>query len=512
MPKFAMTLDGARFAILIGVVVLLVVVAWTLARASIDPMHAPRLREVDFAFKRECSDENGVLYMFESGYDSKEGIKKNVAFSNPEAGVLLGCQTVEDSFGAPFTVLASELETIDAKIRSGEYAPKTERDRLVLYFELVYPNSRRWSSMSLGALQEYYQSLEIYYKFPGKIAPATKIEQHRPPYRRFYQTPNGVVLDQDPDRLGVTTRYIEVVHFGNNNSIMTKPQQLFSGTYYYPVRGSGLFLPLGNTLTAYNKIHALRLLHVTDEEILRYVGGGFLTFLGVDSKAWWADFVKSPRNRKRYALEDRPDEYWATMCVLNKYATTSDSRCDRRPMAVGEGGAVAPDFEYGMYSKQVKYIPDALHKIIDEMVGGKCVRRGLVKDPSTKKYKEESLYYGGGDTIDRFLAQRGQQAGLDTMQFIREAQMSAGKSANIGVELVDLRDAMASQSRLMRLDPFQRPYEGPENLFLATRNYEIDASNVSSKLLAVGVIRPFKSDASFDVLVPKRNFDYWNRY
>ena len=40
--------------------------------------------------------------------------------------------------------------------------------------------------MSLAALQNYYQSLEFYYKLPAEIMPQTKVVARRPVDQSFY--------------------------------------------------------------------------------------------------------------------------------------------------------------------------------------------------------------------------------------------------------------------------------------------------------------------------------------
>lgn len=459
-----------------------------------------------FEFRERCDEAGGVIYSYNSGYPPN-GIASDDKLQH--AGVLLGCQS-RANFGDPFTIFFDELSDIQQKIDSGIYAPQNEHDRLSLYFQLVYPSTPDyvWSDMSLPDLVNFYQSMEFYYKLPDAIQPDTPIELKRSAEQRFFRTPGGVVIDQDPDRPGVTTPFIEVIHWGNNNSQLAAPQTLYAGTYYYPVRGSGLFLPLGQCLTAFNKVHALKQLGIPNEWILQYCGFYFIHFVRIDSFGWWAEFVKSPQNTKGYQLGDRPDEFWRRTCTLNKNGLRSSQSCRAKPLLSPAGAEETAETAFGMYKSSLTYIPEALDGVIEDMVKGKCVREGF-KTVDGKKVKRR-IYYGGGDTLDRYMAQQATAAGFDTIQLLREAQLSVTSNAIHGTEFIDLRDAIASQQRILRLDPFQRPHTLPDTIVNKLR-YEVKVP-MQDQMMSMTIVEPYDHGKIFtEVQARTRNLEYWDR-
>jgi len=412
-----------------------------------------------FAYKNMCQDRDGTLLWNES-FD----------VDGDESGVLLGCAKV-DEYGNPVdTIAKSEIDEIEAKINSGEYNPETEKERLELYFHIVYPKTPRseWSRMSLQELVDSYQDLEVYYNLPSTIMPTTEKIIRREGDREFYRVPKGVILDQDPHRLGVTTPYIEVIRFGSMNNYYRDPT-LFGGTYYYPSKGSGVFLPMGIYLTAFNKVHAMKLLDVPNSDIVQVGGRDFQNFLKSDSDALWETIKTS-----------NPDadsrDYWVSACVMDKHISTQDESCD--PM-------------YGRYTKKIYYMPEALDRIINEMVAGKALR----KDRNGKL-----VYYGIGDTGDRFLGQVASSRGYDTLQLLREAQMSISGDAQVGTEVIHLYEPVASQAYLTRLDPLERPYTYPE---LESIRYlqDPDVAPVSSDYLSPSVLNPFENELCNEDLI-----------
>ena len=440
----------------------------------IDINRLPTEEETDFDFKRQCRLDDGTIYLY-----------KSADIDNQYSGTMLACEK-RIEYGSPEVILNSEIMDIISNINNDVYKPKNEKERLVLYFKLVYPNSTdNWKNMSLEELQDYYQDLEFYYKLPPAIMPQTEIVINRDNKQRFYRVPKGVILDQDPHRLGVTTSYIEVTHFGPTSALLRKPR-LFNGTYYYPAKGSGLYLPVGETLIAYNKVHALKMLDVLNKDIVVVGGRDFQTFLKKDSDALWEQILQSNPNANR-------EDTWVKACVVDKHATEQDPNCS--PFM-------------GTWTKTIEYIPAALDLIIEEMVSGKSLRMDYKKQPD-KSVKLVKVYYGLGDTGDKLLAQIARNRSYDSLQFLREAQMSLEGDAIVGTEYLHLVEPIYSQTYLMRLDPFSRPYDVSEEPNMQPHiKYLLDndISPVKVQMLTQGVFDPWEEEhLKFDVIVPPRN-------
>ena len=432
-----------------------------------------------FPFKNVCQYVHGAT-----------SLRNPTSADDPFDGTLLAC-SLQTNYGNPETVLFSEIADIQAQIRAGTLHPRNERERLATYFRIVYPEAPpgAWESMPLDALENYYQSLEFYYKLPAEIMPQTQVVARRPVDQSFYQVPAGVMIDQDPNRLGETAPYIEVVRFGNMFSPMRDPT-LFNGSYYYPVRGSGLYIPVGRCLISYNKIHALKQLGVYNSEIVPYAGRDFQSFLQADSKAMWADVVaKNPKADKNTA--------WVKTCVVDKHATDATKSGDCKPLM-------------GWQTKPISYYPPALDRMIDEMASGKSLRMAPRKQPDGTT-KDVKVYYGGGDTLDRFLGQLARDRGYDTLQFLREAQMALAGDAIVGNEIVKLEEGLYAQAEYVRLDPFSQPYLPPYNPHTeASVQYLLDGTidPVAPRFVAASLYMPYTEDDSspLDVVVPARNF------
>ncbi len=396
----------------------------------------------------------------------------------------------------------SLLSEILKKIKSGdpEYNPKTERERLLLYFKTVYPNGYNcFKNYSIEQLTDWFHDLEFYYKLPSEIMPQTKVTIHRPDGTRFYRVPSGVILDQDPNRTGIVSRYIEVTRFGPTNSLLRNPV-LFNGTYYYPAKGSGLYLPLGRSLIGYNKVHILKMLDVPNSDILSVSGKDFKYFLKKDSDSMWNLIkMKDPKAQR--------EKYWKKTCVAVKDISTTDVNCNKI---------------FELNAQQFEYIPEALDRIIDEMVNGKCLREDMrhprrnnnsrvnrdeSSDEDTSKPKQRMLiYYGLGDTGDRMLAQIARDRSYDTLQMLREGQMSLVGNAVVGNELLHLIEPSYSQAYLMRLNPCLTPYY-PIRLDKPNVNYLLDklVSHVSLRFITDGEFDPWEHhDYYIDVVVPLR--------
>jgi hypothetical protein len=439
-----------------------------------NPKIIPLENQADFEFKKRCREDDGTLHLHKS-------MDPDLPFS----GTLLSCEK-RSEYGDPEVILYSEIDKITQNIKNGKYSPKNEKERLQLYLSLVYPTTaNKWTQMSLNELLDFYQDLEFYYKLPDGIMPNTKIVIHRDNDNKFYRVPSGVYLDQDPGRTGITTPYIEVTRFGTTRSLYRDPS-IFNGTYYYPAKGSGLFLPIGRTLIAYNKVHAMKMLDVPNSDIVKVGGRDFQAFLKKDSDTKWKEIKKNNPQAKR-------SDFWVGACVVDKHSDTSDdSKCTPY---------------LGATTRQIYYIPEALDRIIREMSSGKSLRVDTRKQPdgSLKKVK---VYYGLGDTGDKFLAQIARNRSYDSLQFLRESQMSLEGDAIVGNEYLHLMEPTYSQASLLRLDPLSRPYNNVEDRFLQPHvNYLLDKSiePVSVKMLSNGVFDPYeKQQIKFNIVVPER--------
>ena len=416
----------------------------------------PTSQEIMFKSKEECQTKGGVLNWVGDS-------------------VLLTCNNIV-RFGQPESPIFNELDQVKAAIASGALKPATEKDRLVEYFKLVYPNSpaTSWSSMSEADLVGRYQKLEIYYKMPPEIQPATPITPRRDVTNQFFRVPNGVTLDQDANVLGQVGPYLEVIRFGPMYSFFADPT-LFVGTYYYPVRGSGLYLPLGKTLVAYNKVHAMKLLGAANDQIVLYGGRDFQSFLRRDSES--AEFTA---------------DAFVSVCAVNKRATSNNPGCDKI-------------FNY--FANTIRYKAKALDRLVGEMAAGKSLRYDTrAVNGVTKK---TLVYYGCGDTGDKFLAQLARNRGYNTLQFLREAQMELDGDAIVGYELLHLVENAYSQTALMRLDPMRMPLYMPEGTTPAIPpNYLLtkDVMSVDVKAVINSEFKPFNQKVfDIDLIVQERN-------
>jgi hypothetical protein len=433
----------------------------------------PSLKEQAFTTKSKCQAQGGVINWTGSA-------------------LLLTCdKIIPFNPTAPEPIIFSEIAEVQSKIDSGQYAPKDEKERLALYFQIVYPNSdpATWTKKTLAELQDYWQGLEVYYKLPASIQPTTQIIVKRRPGKQFYRVPNGVLLDQDPERRGVLASYLEVIRFGPMYNLFADPS-LYPGTFYYPAKGSGLFLPLGRTLIAYNKVHAMKLLGAPNSEIVKYGGRDFQSFLRADSAA----VAKTPEGQT---------EVQVTTCVVYKQGTQIDlKKCSTTPKIAG------------YFTTAVTYSPKALDTLIGEMVAGKCLRYKTKTIPpkpgeTATPPKPYLTYYGCGDTGDKFLSQMARNRGYTTIQCLREAQLELSGDAVVGNELIHLVENSYSQASLMRLDPTKMPLYLPEGVTPAYPvNYLLDSSikPVDLKAVISTEFQPFKQTVlNIDVVVPERN-------
>jgi hypothetical protein len=99
--------------------------------------------------------------------------------------------------------------------------------------------------------------------------------------------------------------------------------------------------------------------------------------------------------------------------------------------------------------------------------------------------------------------------GYDTIQLLREAQMSLDGDAVVGNEIIKLVEPMWAQAEYVQLDPFARPLELPYSAHSeASVQYLVDATvnAVNPEFVAKSLYTPFaRNETHIDVLVPKRN-------
>ncbi|MHB1953354.1 MAG: hypothetical protein ACYCOU_06355 [Sulfobacillus sp.] len=208
--------------------------------------------KVSTPFDRRCREAGGVLQWASDG-------------------LLPVCVRPRERYEDPTTVLFASPEPVNA--------PAGRRAKLVSYFEAVYPGIS-FAQVSEANLLKFYRNLEIWYELPG--SPERALQPTRAAFMPFYRVPEAVNLQQFPDKPAFPAdSWVEVFHAGNLNTDFYIPSDLFAGTYYYAARGSGVFLPLGKTLVARNKVHALKQLKVPDEIILEHAGNAFRRFLAI---------------------------------------------------------------------------------------------------------------------------------------------------------------------------------------------------------------------------------------
>jgi len=150
------------------------------------------------------------------------------------------------------------------------------------YLSYVYPLAAEIiAQMSSPEQQAFFDSLMFYYKLDpqpestipeGRLVAANLAEL--PKLNDLYQlsiiNPNGFWLRNIyPPRNPYDNLYTG--GFGDNSQVEVWHSNVYaggSGLYYYLSKGSGVFVDLGKTLVARNKLHALQLLGMTAEEIV----------------------------------------------------------------------------------------------------------------------------------------------------------------------------------------------------------------------------------------------------
>ena len=166
------------FTLLFALVVALVVMVFNRDNTN-EGYRSLRRDDIDFDFKRMCQKKNGSLYWYKSEDPD-----------DPQSGMLLGCMERSDYVpgGDNSTkVIMAQINDVRERIKDGTYAPKTERDRLILYFQIVYPRAAIgiWRNMSTTKLVNEYQDLEVYYNLPKPSNPKQRSRSIGPRSKDF---------------------------------------------------------------------------------------------------------------------------------------------------------------------------------------------------------------------------------------------------------------------------------------------------------------------------------------
>lgn len=185
----------------------------------------------DFAFKNNCIKQGGTLSI---------------------GDMLLNCQEIV-KFGLPSKRLDSELEKFFLECNAlacPNYPTSTEEEKLRSYFTLVYPFPEVWKTKDLPTMQDIWRRMELRYKIPI-IFPATPYFKYKHVNFGTDVTPN-IIPTQEDGRLAEVTRYVEVMR-QNLRASYYDSGEIFAGLYYYPMRGSGFYLPMGKIFVAKTK-------------------------------------------------------------------------------------------------------------------------------------------------------------------------------------------------------------------------------------------------------------------
>ena len=307
-----------------------------------------------------------------------------------DSGVLVTCAEPRKEVTDPTNILfraKDEIEPLHGIYLSSD---KEEHDRYVRYFYTIYPNTNKeiWENMSNEQLEQLYENLEIWYDIgtnPNGKQPV------RAAFKPFYRVPDSINLQQNVAHATFPKNcWVEVYHAGNLNTDFYIPSQFFSGTYYYPARGSGVFLRLGKSLIAPNKVAALKMLKVPNDVIFQYSGKSFKRWLTREAK-----YLKKQ-------LPELPNEQ-----ILNLALTTQ----------------------------------------IDNMKNGKNYTR-------SGKDRKDICYYGIGSEADSLLAFSALQKGYDTIQLFAESQLGCDQRGVLtGFEIIDLKTPDDSAQNLSMYIP-----------------------------------------------------------
>jgi hypothetical protein len=190
----------------------------------------------DFVFKTKCKANRGTISM---------------------THFLSQCLKIL-KFGSPVTVLDVEREDIDF----ASYPQSTELEKLQSYFTLVYGNAAVWKSKTLVELIDYWKRCEIHYT-SSPILPTTPIPiTAKRPLDYISGGKPPISAYQFRNRGCEAVQYVEVIR-QNNRYSWYEDTEIFAATFFFPARGSGLFLPTGRMFVAPDKESAARTLGVT---------------------------------------------------------------------------------------------------------------------------------------------------------------------------------------------------------------------------------------------------------
>lgn len=183
-------------------------------------------------------------------------------------------------------------------------SPPNTKQSYVNYFMTVYPSTKKsmWNKMSVSQLRELYNNLEIWYNYPNV---PNDTQPTRAAFKPFYRVPSGVNLQQylKERKSYPSNTWVEVFHAGNMNANFYIPPELYAGTFYYAAKGSGVFLQMGKSLIALNKLDALRKLKVPNDIIKSVAGKAFNRWLVRAEKALKIKYPdKSPEEISKIAL------------------------------------------------------------------------------------------------------------------------------------------------------------------------------------------------------------------
>jgi hypothetical protein len=316
--------------------------------------------------------------------------EKNGVLQWNDSGILVSCAEPRKEVTDPTNILFRAKDEIESL--SGLYFSATdeERDRYIRYFATIYPSTNKeiWANMTTEHLQQIYENLEIWYDIG--TTPGGK-KTTRSAFKPFYRVPEGVTLQQNVNHKTFPKNcWVEVYHAGNLNTDFYIPSQFFSGTYYYPARGSGVFLRLGKSLIAPNKVAALKMLKVPNDVIFQYSGKSFKRWLTREAK---------------YLKIQHPD-------IPNE-----------------------------------EILKMALDTQIEKMKNGKNYTR-------SGKDRKDICYYGIGSEADSLLAFSALQKGYDTIQLFSESQLGCDqRGVLVGFEIIDLKTPDDSAQNLSMYVP-----------------------------------------------------------
>jgi hypothetical protein len=321
----------------------------------------------------KCREQNGILQWNDSG-------------------VLVACAEPRKEVTDPTNILFRAKDDIQSLDPFYFSSSKEEKDRYVRYFATIYPNTNKdiWENMSIEHLKQIYENLEIWYNIGS--TPNGK-QQTRSAFKPFYRVPDDVNLQQNVKHSTFPKNcWVEVYHAGNLNTDFYIPSQFFSGTYYYPARGSGVFLRLGKSLIAPNKVAALKMLKVPNDIIFQYSGKSFKRWLTREAK-----YIKKNQ-------PNLPNELVLKLAL--------DTQVEK--MEKGKNSIVTTD----------------------------------------KNGKKEVCYYGIGSEADSLLAFSALQKGYDTIQLFSESQLGCDPNSVLtGFEIIDLRTPDDSAQNLSMYIP-----------------------------------------------------------